>query len=136
MTNSVIEVYTVGSFVRDIPTWCFSVWENGKKLIIASGKVVNKEHAKSRNIAGEIYAMCHAVKWCAKNGFLEISVLHRCESMENVATGYKEANSSIMIGLQKCLIECNLKDISWNKMDATDIRRDEIKRIAEGRNGL
>ena len=126
-----IEIYSIGSFVNNNPTWCFTVLHDGNKLITANGKVIDSEHSKSRNIAGEIYAACHALKWCAKNNHLEVTLYHRMELLEKLAYRENSANSSLTMGYLSCLDSCGLKDITFIKMKASNCHREEIKLIAE-----
>lgn len=126
-----IEIYSIGSFAGGVPTWCFQVIQDGKRLVIANGVVSNEEHKKSRNIAGEIYAACHALKWCARNNHLEVTLFHRLELLEKLAYRENSANSSLTKGFLSCVDKCGLKDIVFHKMKESNIYRDEIKIIAE-----
>lgn len=126
-----VEIYSIGSFANGRPTWCFAVYLDGVKLTMAKGIVKNEEHAKSRNIAGEIYAACHALKWCAKNNYLEVSLFHRMELLEKIAYRENSANNSLTKGFLSFIDNCGLKDISFRKMNQSNAYRDEIKNIAE-----
>lgn len=78
LSKSDISIYTDGSFWAGRYSWAFVIIQGAeeKLLIEQAGVGRSKEAAKSRNIAGELSAVMHAVQYADKHGLLPATLYH------------------------------------------------------------
>jgi len=90
-----IEIYTDGSFssAENKAGWGWvAVFED---LEIAAGYGSVYDEDGSRNIAGELAAVCYALVWVIENDIEEIKLYHDYIGVQHWATGHWKTKSSI-----------------------------------------
>jgi ribonuclease HI len=86
------KAYTDGSFKNDIVGWGFVIVDDEGDLIHQEkGRVVG-EATSMRNVAGELSAVMHAVKW-AKMNDCQITIYHDLEGAQKWADGEWKRNN-------------------------------------------
>lgn len=112
-------IYTDGSMSSDgIITWAFAVINDVGIVHEASGVVPMHTYDESRNVAGEVYAVCQALDWADKNHHVNVAIYHDYNGISKWATGEWRALKPISKYLQHQLSLHEHLNITWVKVDA------------------
>jgi ribonuclease HI len=113
-------IYTDGSKQGDGPiTWAFAVIDTSDGILHeASGVIPMDTYDESRNIAGEVYAVCQALEWADANHHINITICHDYNGISKWANHEWKAKKPISQFLLHQLSLHKHINITWVKIKA------------------
>lgn len=111
------EIYVDGSFINGGTGYGAVVLENGEVVDELSGAVDAAEVDGTRQVAGELVAVKHALAWCRRHSVSEVSIYYDYLGIEKWATGAWKAKQPLTREYARFMSECPIK-IRWNKVDS------------------
>ncbi|MFC2048675.1 RNase H family protein [Elusimicrobiota bacterium] len=110
-----ISIYTDGTFINGI-IGIGAVAIKGDIIIMELSERIRKQGLEEhRQIAGEIYAVVEALKWCEKNGIAEAVVYYDYLGIEKWATGQWKTKHRFIEKYIDFIDKCEII-IIWNKV--------------------
>lgn len=136
LQNYSYHIYVDGSFLDGRVGYGVVILENDRVVEEISGLVPTEFIQGTRQIAGELYAVQEAVRWCQKNSIQEIDVFYDYKGIEKWATGEWKTKKPLTRGYAEFIRSCGIR-IHWHKVDSHtgnrwNERADELARKAAG----
>ena len=127
-------VYTDGSSNGDAYSYAALIITPDGKENVLSGKGADEDALRSRNVAGELSAVMHAVAWCKKNGSPDVVIFHDYEGCSAWAEGRWKSSSALAASYVKYLLESRLRitfrKVSGHSGNSYNERVDKLARQA------
>jgi ribonuclease H-related protein len=112
-----VDIYVDGSWMAGTTGYGLMVLSNDQPLYEAFGPVADADTEGSRQVAGELFAVGHALRWCKGQGVTTVKVYFDYYGIEKWATGEWKAKKNITQRYQQFVRTCGLR-IQWVKVAA------------------
>ena len=112
-----IEAWVDGSFLNNRCSWAYLVLENGVFLHEEYGDQIPEEYLIHRNVAGEIFAVCHLIDFCKEAEIQNITINYDYAGLEAWATGAYKTNKELT-KYYKDYVNTSGINITWQKIES------------------
>lgn len=120
-----ISIFVDGSFIKDSAGYGLVVVQNDSVIYEKSGQVDPNETMGTRQVAGELHAVLHALEWCQDNRITEVDIYYDYKGIECWIMGEWQAKNPLTKRYRDTVRQSNLR-ITWKKVNAhTGVRWNE-----------
>ncbi|HVG20310.1 MAG TPA: RNase H family protein, partial [Blastocatellia bacterium] len=109
------EIYVDGSYLNGATGYGVVILKDGKVVEELFGPVVDYSASDTRQVAGELFAVEQALRWCEKNSVKEVGIFYDYLGIEKWATGAWKANQAMTQDYAKFVRASGVR-IRWNKV--------------------
>jgi viroplasmin and RNaseH domain-containing protein len=114
-SGSGYEIYVDGSFFNGATGYGVVILKDGEVIDELFGPVINYSEKDTRQVAGELFAVEEALRWCEKNSIKEVAIFYDYLGIEKWATGAWKANQAMTQDYAKFVRASGIR-IRWNKV--------------------
>ena len=130
----VYQIYVDGSFTNGSTGYGIVVLKDGEVIKEISGLVPAESVSGTHQIAGELYAVRKAIRWCQGNSVREIDVFYDYDGIEKWASGEWKTKQSLTRSYAAFVRSSGI-NINWHKVnshtgDRWNERADELAKEA------
>jgi ribonuclease HI len=111
------EIYVDGSFFNNATGFGVVILKDGEVVGELFGPVVDYSATDTRQVAGELFAVEEALRWCERNSIKDVAIYYDYLGIEKWATGAWKTNQSMTEGYGKFVRASGIR-IRWNKVDS------------------
>jgi ribonuclease HI len=111
------EIYVDGSFINGATGYGVVILKDGVVIEELSGAVVNYSVNDTRQVAGELFAVEEALRWCEKNSVKDVAIYYDYLGIERWATGAWKANQAMTQDYAKFVRASGIR-IRWHKVSS------------------
>jgi ribonuclease HI len=111
------EIYVDGSYFNGATGYGVVILKDGEVVEELFGPVVDYSANDTRQVAGELFAVEEALRWCAKNSIKEVAIFYDYLGIEKWAAGAWKANQAMTQDYAKFVRASGVR-IRWNKVDS------------------
>jgi len=135
-THTAHQIYVDGSFLDGQVGYGVVILEDGKVTEELSGQVDAELVEGTRQIAGELFAVQEAIKWCRRNSVREVAIFYDCKGIEKWASGQWKTKHPLTQKYAEFVRNSGVR-IYWHKVDSHtgdrwNERADELAKKAAG----
>jgi ribonuclease HI len=113
--ESIHEIYVDGSFIDGRIGYGAVVLKDGKVVDELCGAVGDPSAGAARQVAGELFAVEEALRWCKKNSVAEVSIFFDYTGIEGWATGRWKANLPLTKNYREFVRASGVR-VRWRKV--------------------
>jgi viroplasmin and RNaseH domain-containing protein len=111
------EIYVDGSFYNGATGYGVVILKDGEVVEELFGPVINYSANDTRQVAGELFAVEEALRWCEKNSIKEAAIFYDYLGIEKWATGAWKANQAMTQDYAK-FVRASGTRVRWNKVES------------------
>ncbi|MDX2063871.1 MAG: RNase H family protein [Bacteroidia bacterium] len=112
-----LSVYVDGSWVAGGVGYGLVILEGDTIRFEACGPISEADSAGTRQVAGELFAVGHALRWCKAQGIGQVGVYYDYYGIEKWATGEWKAKQPLTQRYREFVRGCGIT-IRWHKIEA------------------
>lgn len=110
-----IEIYVDGSFINGATGYGVVILKDGRVVEELSGAVTDASVAYARQVAGELFAVEEALRWCRRNSVQEATIYYDYYGIEKWATGRWKANQELTQKYRDA-VRASCVEVKWRKV--------------------
>ncbi|HHW10581.1 MAG TPA: hypothetical protein GXX29_11470 [Firmicutes bacterium] len=112
--------------------WGLLIFRDGREICRESGSDIPPEAGSMRNVAGEIFAVLRALRWCREKDIKSVTIHYDYEGLEKWALGQWQANNPFTRRYAEAVRTSGII-ITWKKVRAHsgDRFNTEVDRLAQ-----
>jgi viroplasmin and RNaseH domain-containing protein len=111
------EIYVDGSYFNGATGYGVVILKDGIVIEELYGPVVGYSVNDTRQVAGELFAVEEALRWCEKNSIKEVAIFYDYLGIEKWATGAWKAKQAMTQDYAKFVRASGIR-IRWNKVNS------------------
>jgi len=111
------EIYVDGSFINGAIGYGAVILSGGNVVGELYGAVDDRSVASARQVAGELFAVREALRWCKENSVAEVALFYDYYGIEKWATGRWKANQPLTISYREFVQNSGVR-IRWHKVES------------------
>jgi ribonuclease HI len=111
------EIYVDGSYFNGATGYGVAILKDGELVEELFGPVAGYSATDTRQVAGELFAVEQALRWCEKNSVKEAAIFYDYLGIEKWATGAWKANQAMTQDYAKFVRASGVR-IRWNKVNS------------------
>ena len=111
------EIYVDGSYFNGATGYGVAILKDGELVEELFGPVIGYSVSDTRQVAGELFAVEQALRWCEKNSVKEVAIFYDYLGIEKWATGAWKANQAMTQDYAKYVRASGIR-IRWNKVNS------------------
>jgi viroplasmin and RNaseH domain-containing protein len=111
------EIYVDGSYFNGATGFGVVILKDGSVVDELFGPVVDYSATDTRQVAGELFAVEEALRWCEKNSIKDVAIYYDYLGIEKWATGAWKANQTMTQEYGKAVRASGVR-IRWHKVSS------------------
>ena len=111
------EIYVDGSFFNGATGYGVVILKDGVVVEELFGPVINYSATDTRQVAGELFAVEEALRWCERNSIKDVAIYYDYLGIEKWATGAWKANQAMTQDYAK-FVRASRICIRWHKVSS------------------
>lgn len=111
------DIYVDGSYFNGATGYGVAILKDGEVVEELFGPVTDYSAKDTRQVAGELFAVEEALRWCEKNSIKEVTIFYDYLGIEKWATGDWKTNQAMTQDYAKFVRASGVR-IRWKKVDS------------------